>query len=324
MTLFKAKKRMLAMGLVIGMLGLVGCGGSNTPDAGAGGAGSEAPQTEVALSGEIKIDGSSTVVPITEAVAEEFNAEHPGVKIPVGVSGTGGGFKKFVVKETDISNASRPIKDSEAEDAKANGVEYVELKVAFDGISVVINPQNTWAETLTVDELKKMWAPDSTVKTWKDIRAEWPAEEIKFYAPGTDSGTFDYFTEEINGKTGAIRPDITPSEDDNVLVQGVAGDKNAIGFFGFAYYEENQDKLKVVKVDNGQGPIAPTFDTIKDGSYAPLSRPLFIYVNKESLKKPEVKEFTTFYLTVAKDLVKEVGYVALPDELYTEGLNQIK
>ena len=276
------------------------------------------------LSGEIRIDGSSTVFPITEAVAEEFNAVQPNVKIPVGVSGTGGGFTKFIAKETDISDASRPIKDEEAAAAKEAGVEYIELRVAFDGLSVLVNPENTWVDYLTVEELQKIWSPDSTVKTWSDIRAEWPTENIIFYAPGTDSGTFDYFTEEINGESGAIRSDFTGSEDDNVLVQGIAGDKNAIGFFGFAYYEENQDKLKLVPIDNGNGPITPAFDTIKDGSYAPLSRPLFIYVNKESLNKTEVKAFVTFYLENAKELVPDVGYVALPDDEYTKGLTLIQ
>lgn len=301
------------------MIALAGCGSKPAEQ------GTQDPaKEEVKLTGEIKIDGSSTVFPITEAIAEEFRAAYPDVKIPVGVSGTGGGFKKFAAKETDISNASRPIKDGEAEAAKANGVEYIELMVAYDGLSVLVNPANTWVDSLTVEELKKIWGPDSTVKTWKDVRAEWPAEEIKLYAPGTDSGTFDYFTEVINGKSGAIRPDFIGSEDDNVLVQGIAGDKNAIGFFGYAYYEENKDKLKVVKIDNGNGAIEPTFETIKSGSYAPLSRPIFIYVNKASLEKPEVKAFVTFYLETAKDIVKEVGYIALPDGEYTAGLNKIK
>ena len=319
MKLFKNKFSILAMILVISMIALAGCDSKPAEQTA-----QEPAKEEVKLSGEIKIDGSSTVFPITEAIAEEFRAVYPDVKIPVGVSGTGGGFKKFVAKETDINDASRPIKSQEAADAASAGVEYVELKVAFDGLSVLVNPSNTWVDYLTVDELKKIWAPDSTVKTWKDVRAEWPAEEIKLYAPGTDSGTFDYFTEEINGKSGVIRPDFIGSEDDNVLVQGIAGDKNALGFFGFAYYEENKDKLKIVKIDNGNGAIEPTFDTIKDGSYAPLSRPLFIYVNKASLEKPEVKEFITFYLETAKDIVKEVGYVALPDEEYAAGLNKIK
>ncbi|WP_038602598.1 PstS family phosphate ABC transporter substrate-binding protein [Peptoclostridium acidaminophilum] len=302
-----------SMVLIASMALFAGCSGGN-----------EGGEAQAGLTGEIKIDGSSTVFPITEAVAEEFLAQNPDVKIPVGVSGTGGGFKKFTAKEIDINDASRPIKDEEKQLAEQNGIEYAEIKVAYDGLSVVVNPENTWVDSLTVDELKKIWAPDSTVKTWKDVRPEWPAEAIKFYAPGTDSGTFDYFTEEINGESGAMRADITPSEDDNVLVQGISGDKNAIGFFGFAYYEENADKLKVVKIDNGSGPIEPKFDTIKSGDYAPLSRPLFLYVNKESLTRPEVKSFLQFYIENAGTLAAEVGYVALPDEDYTAGLELIK
>lgn len=280
--------------------------------------------TGVKLSGEIRIDGSSTVFPITEAVAEEFLAKYPDVKVPVGVSGTGGGFKKFIGKETDINAASRPIKDAEAADAKAAGVNYTVIEVAYDGLSIVVNKANTWATTMTVAELKKLWAPESTVKTWSELRPEWPNEAIKLYAPGTDSGTFDYFTETINGKAGAIRPDFVASEDDNVLVQGVAGDKNAIAFFGFAYYEANMDKLSLVAVDGGKGPVSPTFETIKDGTYTPLSRPLFLYVNNEALAKPEVIAFLRFYLESAPTLVKEVGYVPLPAEKYATSLELLK
>lgn len=276
------------------------------------------------LSGEIRIDGSSTVFPITEAVAEEFLAVNPDVKVPVGVSGTGGGFKKFIAKETDINDASRKIKDEEAAAAKEAGIGYTAIEVAYDGLSIVVNKENTWATSMTLDELKKLWAPDSTIKTWKQLRAEWPDEAIKLYAPGTDSGTFDYFTEAVNGKAGAIRSDFVASEDDNVLVQGVAGDKNAIAFFGFAYYEENMDKLQVVAVDSGKGAITPSFDAIKDGTYSPLSRPLFLYVNNEAMARPEVKAFLQFYLDSAPDLVKEVGYVALPAEKYAEGLALVK
>lgn len=283
-----------------------------------------AETTGAKLSGEIRIDGSSTVFPITEAVAEEFLAIHPEIKVPVGVSGTGGGFKKFIGKETDISAASRPIKEAEAADAKAAGVSYTMLEVAYDGLSIVVNKSNTWAKTMTVEELKKLWAPDSTVKTWKEIRSDWPDEAIKLYAPGTDSGTFDYFTEAVNGKAGSIRPDFVASEDDNVLVQGVAGDKNAIAFFGFAYYEANMDKLNLVAIDGGKGPVLPSFDTIKDGTYTPLSRPLFLYVNNDSLSRPEVKTFLKFYLESAPALVKEVGYVALPADKYAAGLASLK
>lgn len=321
MKLVKSKMSILFILLMVTMFTLIGCSSNSNNEQPAQ---NEPAKEDAKLAGEIKIDGSSTVFPITEAVAEEFSIENPDVKVPVGVSGTGGGFEKFIAKETDINDASRPIKEKEATAAKDAGVEFVELKVAFDGLSVLVNPENNWVDSLTVEELTKIWAPDSTVKTWSDVRPEWPNEEIKFYAPGTDSGTFDYFTEEINGESGAIRPDFTGSEDDNVLVQGISGDKNALGFFGYAYYEGNKDKLKIVPIDNGNGPVTPTFDTIKDGSYAPLSRPLFIYVNKESLNKPEVKEFVTFYLEIAKDITPDVGYVALPDEEYTKGLDLIK
>ncbi len=277
-------------------------------------------QSGQSLTGEIKIDGSSTVFPITEAVAEEFTAQNPDIKIPVGVSGTGGGFKKFAVGETDITNASRPIKAEEAKMAEENGIEYIEYTVAYDGITIVVNKENTWVKNLTAEELKMIWEPDSKVTTWKDIRPEWPNDDIKFYAPGTDSGTFDYFTEEINGKSGSIRQDFTGSEDDNVLVQGIAGDKNAIGFFGFAYYEENMNKLNLVAVND----VKPSLDTIKDGSYTPLSRPLFIYVNNKSLDKPEINAFVKFYLENAKVLAKEVGYIPLPDNMYTDQLNLLK
>lgn len=305
----KTRNKWLAL-LLTGILvfGLAACGGTTD-----NGGGDE-------LTGEIAIDGSSTVFPITEAIAEEFNAVYPGVRIPVGVSGTGGGFKKFIAGETDISNASRPIKDEEAQAAADAGIEYIELMVAYDGLSVLVNPDNTWVDSLTVEELKMIWAPDSTVMTWSDVRPGWPNEEIKLYAPGTDSGTFDYFTEEINGESGAIRPDFTASEDDNVLVQGIAGDKNALGFFGFAYYEANQDKLKLVAIDNGSGAILPNFDSIQDGSYAPLSRPIFIYVKTASLERPEVVEFVTFYLTIATNIIPDVGYVALPADKYQEEL----
>lgn len=272
------------------------------------------------LSGSIKADGSSTVGPITQAVAEEFNKENKDVNITIGISGTGGGFKKFVLGETDISNASRKVKDSEEAKAKENGIEMVELEVAYDGIAIVVNKENTWAADLTKDELKKMWEPGSKVKLWSDVRAEWPKEAIKFYSPGTDSGTFEYFTEAINGKAKSIRTDITASEDDNVLVTGVAGDKYSIGYFGLSYYEENMDKLNIVKV-NG---VEPSIETVKDGSYEPLSRPLYVYVNKKSLARPEVKAFMKYYLENAKNLVGDVGYIPLEDEKYEAGISKLK
>ena len=277
--------------------------------------------------GIIKIDGSSTVYPITEAVAEQFGAQTRGrTKVTVGVSGTGGGFKKFVRGETDVQNASRPILEKEMADAKAAGIGYVELPVAFDALTVVVNPANNWVDHLTVEELKKMWEPAAQGKSlkWSDVRRGWPATEIKLYGPGADSGTFDYFTEAVNGKSKASRGDYTASEDDNVLVQGVAGDKGALGYFGYAYYLQNKDKLKAVPIINPRTkkPVLPSDQTVKDGSYAPLSRPIFVYVSAKSMQRPEVKKFVEFYLTSAPDLVGRVGYVALPDEAYEKGLER--
>ncbi|HEY82683.1 MAG TPA: PstS family phosphate ABC transporter substrate-binding protein [Dehalococcoidia bacterium] len=276
------------------------------------------------LSGVIEIDGSSTVYPITEAVAEEFHRVHPGVQVNVGVSGTGGGFKRFTIGETDISDASRPIKPLEAQQAEANGIEYLELQVALDGISVVVNPQNDFVDYLTVEELKRIWEPSSTVDSWDDVRPEWPSRRLNLYGPGTDSGTFDYFTEAIMGQARASRSDYTASEDDNVLVQGIAGDRNALGYFGYAYYAENADKLKLVAIDSGNGPVLPTEATIQSGEYSPLSRPLFIYVNKKSLERPEVKAFLEFYMENAAQLVREVGYLPLKAEIYQQNLASIQ
>lgn len=268
------------------------------------------------LSGKVQLDGSSTVFPISEAVAEEFGKDHRKVRVTVGLSGTGGGFKKFCQGDTDINDASRPIKESEEQACAKIGVNYIELPVAFDGISIVVNPQNTWCKDITVDELKRIWQPASTVKKWSDIRADWPAEEIRLYGPDTDSGTFDYFTEEVVGQARACRPDYTASADDNVLVAGVSGDKYALGYFGFAYYAENTDKLKAVPVNSGSGPVMPTLASIGNGSYTPLARPIFIYVSTKAYVRPEVKEFVRYYLANAKELVKEVGYVPLPNIAY--------
>lgn len=276
------------------------------------------------LQGEVNIDGSSTVYPIIEAVAEEFNLTQPGVKVSVGVSGTGGGFKAFIAGTTDISNASRPIKDEEKAELEAKGIDFTELKLANDGISLVMNKDNDWVDHLTVDELKKMWVEDGTVKKWSDIRPGWPEEEIKFYSPGTDSGTYDYFDEVIL-KDEPIVEKATLSEDDNVLVQGVVGDKYAIGYFGFSYYVENKDKLKVVPVDSGNGAVEPTLETIESGEYSPLSRPLFIYVKNEAVKsKPEVYEFVKFTLENGAELAEDVGYVKLKDEDYQAGLKTLE
>ena len=253
--------------------------------------------------------------PVTEAVAEEFGKVHPKVRVTVGISGTGGGFKKFCSGEIDINDASRHIKDKEIKVAKENGVEYIEIPVAYDGLSVVVNKKNDFIDYLTVDELNAIWKYGSTMKTWSDVRPNWPNQEIKLYGPGTDSGTFDYFKEAIIGKKNNIRSDFTKSEDDNVLVTGVAGSKYALGFFGYAYYAENKSKLKVVPIDGGNGAVSPTSKTINDGSYSPLSRPIFIYVNPEAAKRPEVDAFVTFYLDNAASLAGEVGYVGMPDKV---------
>ncbi len=289
----------------------------------AGGQQTAQPAGKEALSGSILVDGSSTVFPITEAVAEEFQKVYKGVRVTVGISGTGGGFKKFGNGEIDVTGASRPIKPSEVELCQKNGIEYVELPVAYDGLAVMVNPKNTWVDSMTVAELKKLWEPEAQGKVtrWNHIRPNWPDKEIHLFGAGVDSGTYDYFTAAIVGKEHSSRGDFTSSEDDNVLVQGIATDELALGFFGFAYYEENSDKLKLVKIDdedptNGDGPIAPSMETVIAGTYQPLSRPIFIYVNKKALDRPEVAEFVKFYLSNAPKLVKEVGYIPLPDRAY--------
>ncbi len=276
--------------------------------------------TVAAAQAHIRVDGSSTVFPITEAVAEEFGAVRRDVRVTVGISGTGGGFKRFCAGETDIQDASRPVKAKEADGCLQGGVAFIELPVAYDGLSVVVNPKNTWVDHLTVAELKSIWEPGSRVKNWSDVRAGWPERPIKLFGPGTDSGTFDYFTEAIVGTARASRSDFQASEDDNTLVTGVAGDQDGLGYFGFAYYEENASRLKLVPVDGGKGPVAPSMKTIKDGTYSPLSRPLFVYVRKSN--RPEIREFVNFYLDKAPELVAEVGYVPLSDDLYAAAKNR--
>jgi phosphate transport system substrate-binding protein len=311
------KRHWLIAGMAVVALSTIGIGCSKGDDTTSTGTTGTAPVAGTSLKGEIKIDGSSTVFPISQAVAEEFGKAHSGVNVTVGSSGTSGGFKKFISGEVDICNASRPIAAEEVAKLKEAGIDFVELPVAFDGLSVVVNPENTWAETLTVAELKKMWEPDSQVNNWKDVRPGFPDEPIKLFGAGTDSGTFDYWTEAIMGKKGASRKDAQVSEDDNVLVQGVAGEKGGLGYFGFAYYMENKGKVKIVKIDGGSGPIEPNEASINDGTYAPLSRPLFIYVSKKALERGEVKEFIKYYLSSdGRKLASEVGYVALPDKAY--------
>lgn len=265
----------------------------------------------------IRIDGSSTVFPITEAVAEAFQKAQGGkVRVTVGVSGTGGGFKKFCRGETDISNASRPILAKEIEDCKAAGITFIELPVAYDALTVVVNPQNTWATSLTVAELKNIWGPDSKINNWSQVRQGFPNIPLKLFGPGADSGTFDYFTEAINGKAKVSRKDFTASEDDNVLVQGVSRDRGALGYFGFAYFMENRNRVKAVAINNGKGPVQPSEQNVLNGTYQPLSRPIFIYVNAKSAQRPEVRQFVTYYLNNAPAIVKKVKYVPLPASAY--------
>lgn len=313
----KGFKYLALAATMTGALALAGCGSSDAKS-------EDASNGNSSLKGDVAIDGSSTVYPIMEAVSEEYMLEQPDVKVSVGFSGTGGGFKKLIAGDTDMSNASRPIKDEEKQQLEDKGVDYTEFELAYDGLSIVVNKDNTWVDSLTVDELKKLWVDNGKKKLWSDIRPEWPKEEVKFYSPGTDSGTYDYFNEVILEEQPIVE-DVTLSEDDNVLVQGVSGDKNAIGFFGFAYYAENKDKLKVVPIDAGKGAVEPTHETIKDGSYTPLSRPLYIYVNNEAVtEKEQVADYMKFTLENAGDMAEEVGYVKMPDEKYDEALKELE
>ena len=276
-----------------------------------------APRAEAQV---IKVDGSSTVFPITEAVAEEFQIQNRGkVRVTVGISGTGGGFKKFCRGETDIQDASRPILAAEMEACRAAGIKYFELPIAYDALTVVVNPQNTWLNKVTVEELKKMWEPaaQGKIKTWNQINPKWPKEPLMLFGPGSDSGTFDYFTEAVVGRAKSSRGDYTGSEDDNVLVQGVASNRGALGYFGYAYYQPNAGKLKAVPVVNKAGkPIMPSLDNVVNGSYAPLSRPIFIYVSETAGKKPDVRQFVNYYLKESVPLIEEVKYVPLPKQAY--------
>lgn len=283
------------------------CGGDDD----AGGGGDD-------LSGDIRIDGSSTVTPLISLAAEDFQSENPGVRVTVGTSGTGGGFEKFCNGETDISMASRGIKDSEKQACAAKGIEGLELIVANDGLSVVVNPANTWAPCLTVAQLKKIWEPGSKVKSWKDVDPSFPDQALTLYGAGSDSGTFDFFTLAINGKEKATRTDYNPSEDDNVTVTGVAGEKGAMGYFGLSYLLENKGKIKGVKIDGGAGCVEATTKTVQDGTYKPLGRPLFIYVKKAAAARPEVKAFAEYYFDNVEDITEEALFVPLtPDQVKT-------
>lgn len=312
------------MARFVGQLGIValslvifaGCGKKEE-------GGSASTTTGSELSGTIRIDGSSTVLPISEALAEEFQKQYPKVIPAVGKSGTGGGFKKFANGEIDITGASRPIRPEEDEACRKNGIEYIEIPVAYDALAVVVNPKNTWCDHLTVAELKKIWEPEARNKItkWSQVRPGFPDKPLVLFGAGTDSGTFDYFTAAIVGKEKASRPDYSPSEDDNILVQGVASNEGALGYFGFAYYEQNRDRLKLLAIDdgnpaNGDGPILPSEQSVLDGTYQPLARPLFLYVNKQALERPEVKAFVDFCLQNVGKLAKEVGYIPLPEDIY--------
>jgi phosphate transport system substrate-binding protein len=288
--------------------GLAGCGRKDT-------GGSEAKEDTTRV---IRIDGSSTVFPIAEAVAEEFQAvQRGGVRVTVGLSGTGGGFKKLCRGDTDISNASRPILEEEMEACRAAGIKYFELPIAFDAITVVVNPKNDWVQSLTIADLKKMWEPaaQGKITRWNQVRPEWPDQPLMLFGPGADSGTFDYFTEAVDGKAKASRGDYTASEDDNVLVQGVENNKNALGYFGYAYYVAHKERMRAVPIDNGAGkPVAPSIEAVVNGSYQPLSRPLFVYVSEQAAQRPEVRLFIEFYLTEGPALAQQAGFVSLPEQ----------
>jgi phosphate transport system substrate-binding protein len=279
------------------------------------------------LSGQVEVDGSSTVGPLVTAAAEQFQGEQPGVRVTVGISGTGGGFERFCAGETDISNASRPIKDDEeAPLCRQKGVEYTELRVATDALTIVTNKENDWADCLTTDQLKRIWEPaaEGKVTTWKQVDPSFPDEELTLAGPGTDSGTFDYFTDEINGEEGASRSDYQASEDDNTIVTAVAGETGGLGYFGFSYFEENQDTLKAVPIDNGNGCVAPSVEAAQAGNYTPLSRPLFIYVKNESLQRPEVTAFVQYILDNARAIAETARFVPLNEEQLAESVSRFE
>jgi phosphate transport system substrate-binding protein len=319
---------LLPLALSLGILG--GCKNAADPATKPTGSAEQGKEEKkeggAAATGDIKIDGSSTVYPISEAIAESFGKANKGNKASVGQSGTGGGFKKFCRGETDISNASRPILQKEIDECKAKGIDYLEIPIAYDALTVVINPGNTWATTMKIADLKKMWEPAATAKVmkWKDVNPAFPDAKMTLFGAGKSSGTFDYFTEAINGKAKESRTDYTATEDDNVTVKGVMGDKNALGYFGYSYYEANKTKLKAVGIDSGKGPVLPSIETVKDGTYSPLSRPLLIYVSSKSLDKPGMKEFVDYYMAQVPKASAETKYIPLPDTAYAKITEKVK
>lgn len=306
-----------ALTLLLLVVLATGCGRGDSTSGDGGGSTSD-------LSGSISADGSSTVGPLTTAAAERFRKLHPKVRITVGISGTGGGFERFCNGETDLSNASRPIKDEEVQACRKKGIEYVEFLVANDGIAVVANEENTWAKCLTVAELKKIWLPGSKVDSWNDVDPKFPNVEMKLYGPGTDSGTFDFFTDKIVGEEGASRSDYSATENDNVTVQGVAGEKGGLGYFGLSYYEENQERVRALEIDGGNGCVAPTVETVQNGTYKPLSRPLFVYAKKTSLQRPEVKTFIRFVIENESEIATAARFVPLTDQQEQEAKQELE
>lgn len=313
------KKPLLAAMVLAGLVTLQFCGCTSSKTGGGDAATSEGAGGAAASAGRtLRIDGSSTVYPVSALMMEKYKETHADARIAVALSGTGGGMKKFIAGEIDICDASRAIKPTEIEACQDMGAEYVELAVAYDGLAVVVSKENDWCDSLTVEQLKHLWRPDNPAQKWSDLDPSWPDEKVHLYGPGVDSGTFDYFTEEIVGTSRASRSDYGPSEDDNVLVTGVSSNKYALGYFGFFYFEENKEKLKLLGVDAGDGPIKPTMETVSQNTYKPLSRPLFIYVRKTALSAPMVKDFVKFYLEQAADASKQVGYVPVKDEIQEE------
>jgi phosphate transport system substrate-binding protein len=320
---------LLLLALAVLALGAAGCGRGDDDDSADAQAADTGGASETAeeLSGAIEIDGSSTVGPLTTAAAEAFRAEQPDVNVTVGVAGTGGGFERFCAGETDISNASRPIdEEEEVPLCEEAGIEYTEFQVGVDALTVVVNAENDWATCLTLDQLKTMWEPkaEGKVNNWNQVDSSFPDQALALAGPGTDSGTFDYFTDEVNGEEGASRSDYTASEDDNVIVQAVAGDPGGLGYFGYTYYEENQDTLKALEVDGGDGCVAPSVETARDGSYSPLARPLFIYVKNESLARPEVHAFVEYFLTNSIQLAEDALFIPVPEDVVATNLTTLQ